>query len=260
MEDSARLLVEGPTHILVNPSAGGHRGGRWIQDLQTCLQAAQINAHFHSAESPQQMEALASQVIHEGARAILVVGGDGTLQTLVNIPAARDVAVGILPSGSGDDFAAALGLPRHPVAALRALLGGHVRHVDLARAHTADGRVRLYCGGGGLGLDAEAARHAGSTYQHLRGKARYVAAALRAFRTFAPLTLRAEFAQHEIDPIERRVLVAAALNTPTFGAGLRLAPVAKIDDGLLDFVFVEDLKLRDVAGIIRDWTLRRSPR
>jgi diacylglycerol kinase (ATP) len=252
-------LCQGPTHILLNPAAGGHKGGRWVQKLKDCANATQMAAEFHSADSQRHMEAIAAAVIRDGAQAVLVAGGDGTLQTLVNVPGARDITIGILPSGSGDDFAAALGLPRNPVAALRALLAGRIRKADLAFARTADGRVRLYCGGGGLGLDAEAARHSSETYRHLTGRARYVLAALRAFRTFVPLTVRVEFPASQDGLIEKRALLAAALNTPTFGAGLRLAPKAKIDDGLLDIVVVEELNLRDVAGIVFDWALGRAP-
>src|SRR5206468_2973645 len=120
-------------------------------------------------------------LIRQGAKALLAVGGDGTLQTLVNVPGIGEITVGILPSGSGNDFAAALRLPHDPVDALRGVLDGCIRRVDLARARTADGLVRLYCGGGGLGLDAEAARHASARYARLTGKPRYVLSALRAF-------------------------------------------------------------------------------
>lgn len=260
MEQSRSLLNQGATHFLVNPAAGGRRGARWLRDLKDFAAGSLLSSQFHIVERPQHMEALAAGLIRQGAKALLAVGGDGTLQTLVNVPGISDIAIGILPAGSGNDFAAALGLPRHPVDALRAVLDGGIRCVDLARARTADGRVRLYCGGGGLGLDAEAARHASDQYAHLTGKPRYVLSALRALRTFSPVTVHAEFSSSPRDFLEKKVLVAAALNTPTYGAGLRLAANAKIDDGLLDVVFVEDLRLGEVAGIVFDWTLRGTLR
>jgi YegS/Rv2252/BmrU family lipid kinase len=204
------------------------------------------------------MESIAAQLIRSGGKVLLAMGGDGTLQTVVNTPGACEVTIGILPAGSGNDFAAALGLPPHPVRALRALLEGGVRRVDLARARTADGRERLYCGGGGLGLDAEAARHSSQTYSSLPGRARYVISALHALRTFSPVTVRAEIPDQA--PIEKRVLVAAALNTPSYGAGLRLADEATIDDGLLDLVFIEELGLRDIGGLLLDWAMHRALR
>ena len=189
---------------------------------------------------------------------LLVMGGDGTLQTLVNVQGIREITIGILPAGSGNDFAAGLGLPPNPVQALRALLAGRTRCVDLARARTADSRERLYCGGGGLGLDAEAARHASQTYAALPGRSRYVISALRALSTYSAVEVRAEILGAAA--IEKKVLVAAVLNTPSYGAGLRLADEARIDDGLLDLVFVEELGLRDIGSLVLDWTRHRAPR
>jgi diacylglycerol kinase (ATP) len=204
------------------------------------------------------MESVAAERIRTGAKVLLVIGGDGTLQTLVNVPGIAQVTIGILPAGSGNDFAAALGLPPEPVAALRVLLEGGARRVDLARARTADARERLYCGGGGLGLDAEAARHASQTYAGLPGRSRYVISALHAVATFSAMTVRADIPDQVA--IERKVLLAAVLNTPSYGAGLRVAVEAKIDDGLLDLVFVEELGFGDISGIVADWTKHRAPR
>jgi len=260
MDDPQSLLRHSPTHILVNPTAGGSRGGRSLRDLQDLLKAARVPAEFHTLGSLSQMETTAASLIRGGAKSVLVAGGDGTLQALVNVPGASDITIGILPCGSGNDFAAALGLPQDPVEAMRSLLAGRIRRVDLARVRTADGRARLYCGGGGLGLDAEAARHASESYARWAGKPRYILSALRAFRTFRPITVRAEFPGAEAGLVEKTVLLAAALNTPTYGAGLRLAANARIDDGLLDVVFVEELSLRQVAGIVFDWTVRGTLR
>jgi diacylglycerol kinase (ATP) len=73
---------------------------------------------------------------------------------------------------------------------------------------------------------------------------------LRALREFTPLRVRAEFPGSELPPIETKVLLAAALNTPTFGGGVRLAPDAQMDDGWLDLAFVEDLSALQVLGLL----------
>src|SRR5262249_17960061 len=215
---------------------------------------ANVNAEFHAASSRQQMATLAAVLVRNGTKILFVMGGDGTLQTVVNVPEIREAVIGILPLGTGNDYAAALGIPRNPVQAMRTLLAGRPKRLDLVRMRTANGCERLYCGGGGLGLDAEAARLASERYAWLRGRVRYVAAALHAFCTFTPLTVRVEFPDTNRRAIEKRVLVTAALNTPTYGAGLRLAAKARLDDGLLDLTFVEPLRLPDVAGIALDWT------
>src|SRR5229473_3169249 len=93
--------------------------------------------------------------------------------------------------------------------------------LDLLRARTADGRERLYVAGGGVGLDAESARYSSGRYNRLPGRVRYLAAALHALSKFEPLHLRAEFPGSTLPVVESQVLLAAVLNTPSYGAGLR---------------------------------------
>lgn len=256
MGESLELLRQGPIHILVNSRAGGGRSAAALPRVKTLLGQQGITARFHSPQSAPEMESAAKQAIADGAKVLLAMGGDGTLQVLANAAAGSDVVLGILPTGGGNDFAAALGLPKDPVAAAGAILEGAVKRVDLARARTADGRERLYCGGGGAGLDAAAARYATEVYGSMRGRSRYLLSALSALRNYSTFTIRAEFPGSATGAIESRILVAAALNTPSYGAGLKLAPAARIDDGLLDFVVVKDLTRTEVAGVVFHWALR----
>jgi diacylglycerol kinase (ATP) len=130
------------------------------------------------------------------------------------------------------------------------LLSAEPRYVDLLRARTADGRERLYVGGGGIGLDADSARYSAGAYARLPGRLRYIAAALCALCEFMPLQVRAEFPGSGLPAMESKVFVAAALNTPSYGAGLRLAPQAQIDDGLLTTLFVKGMSAAEVLSII----------
>ncbi len=267
MGESLELLRQHPIHILVNSRAGGGRGLKALPHIKTLLQQQGVAAQFHLPASALELENTARQAISGGATVLLAMGGDGTLQSLVNAAAGADapgalplppsdVTLGILPTGGGNDFAAALGLPKDPIAAARAILAGTARRVDLVRARTADARERLYCGGGGTGLDAIAVRYAAEVYGSMRGRSRYLLSALRALLNYSAITIRAEFPGSPIEPVERRVLVAAALNSPSYGAGLTLAPAARIDDGLLDVVLVEDLTRMEVASAVFQWAAR----
>ena len=159
--------------------------------------------------------------------------------------------LGLLPAGGGNDVAAALGIPTDsPLKAAQIIPSAEPRLIDLLRARTADGSEHLYVGGGGLGLDADAARNASTTYRRIRGRLRYIASALRALREFRPLHVRAEFAENRLQPIEMNVLLAAVLNTPTYGAGIRLATGALLDDGLLNAAFVKHLSKPAVLTLI----------
>jgi diacylglycerol kinase (ATP) len=241
---------EFPAVIFVNPVAGGGRAGAHLLRIRRMFEARKIHAEFVITESSEDLESHARAAIAGGSRFLLTLGGDGTFQGLANAAFGSDALLALLPSGGGNDFASALGLPRDPVAAAQTLLRGRSRCVDLLRARTADGRVRLYIGGGGVGLDAEAVRHTVGIYRRLPGRLRYIASGLRALREFTPLRVRAEFPGSELPPMEAKVLLAGVLNTPTYGAGLRLAPNAQIDDGLLHTVFLQDLSALEVLALL----------
>jgi diacylglycerol kinase (ATP) len=241
---------EFPAIVLVNPVAGGGRTGGYLLRVRRAFEARKIAAEFVVTESLEDLEARAQGAIDRGHRLLFAMGGDGTFQGLANAAYGSDALLGLLPTGGGNDFAAALGLPKDFAAAVDAVLGGRPRRVDLVRARTGDGRDRLYVGGGGVGLDAEAVAHAAGTYRRVPGRLRYIASALRALRGFAALGVHAEFPGSELPPMQAKVLLAGVLNTPSYGAGLRLAPGARLDDGCLDAVFVKDLNALEVLGLL----------
>ena len=241
---------EFPAVVFVNPAAGGGRTADYLPRIRKIFKAHALPTEFVLTKSAVELEGRARESIASRSRLLLAMGGDGTFQGLANAAIGSDILLGVLPSGGGNDLAAALGLPKNPVAAADAVLRGQPRPVDLVRVRTAEGHERLYAGGGGVGLDAEAAGYASGAYRRLPGRLRYVAAALRALRGFSPLQVRAEFPESELPSIESKVLLAGVLNTPTYGAGVRLAPEAQISDGWFDAVFVDDLSLWGVLKLL----------
>lgn len=260
-----------PAVVFVNPTAGSGRARASVEKVRTEFETAAIPTKFITTTSAAELELRAREEIKRGARLLVALGGDGTFQALANAAFGADVILGILPGGGGNDLAGALNLPGDPAAAARAILKGKPRAIDLVRARTAHGGERLYVGGGGVGIDAEAARHASTTFKHWPGRSRYVAAALRALCSYQPVAVRAEFPGSELARIETHALLAAVLNTPTYGAGIRLAPEARIDDGWLDVALIENMgKLRVLrllprlaksgklpAGLVRRFRARR---
>lgn len=244
------LSRERPAIVFVNPRAGGGRCGSRLAQVRALFSARSFAVEFVLSESREEMESRMSAAISAGHRVLLAMGGDGTLQALVNAAQNSAALLGILPAGGGNDFAAALGVPKDPVAALEVILSGQPRRVDLLRARTADGRERLYAGGGGVGLDADSARYSAGTYARLPGRLRYLVSAVHALRKFKPLRVHAEFPGSTLPAMNSPVLLAGVLNTPSYGAGLRLAADAQIDDGLLTALFVKNLSAAEVLGAI----------
>ena len=255
-------MLEHSPIVFVNSAAGGGRARNYLSRIQEVFESFHVHAQFVMTSSAPELESFAQNAISQGQRVLLAMGGDGTFQALANAAFGEDVVLGVLPIGGGNDFAAALGLPSDPVKAAKAVLGGQPRSVDLVRAHTADGRTRLYGGGGGIGLDAEAARYASGAYRHFPGRLRYIASALRALAGYVPLDFRIEFPGSNLPSFEARSMLVAALNSPTYGAGLRLAPDATVDDGTLHVVIIEELSkfgvLRLLPRLVGSGELRTS--
>ena len=239
-----------PAVVFVNPVAGGGRANPLLPHIQRVFAARGIPVEFISTASAHELESCAREKIADRRLLLLAMGGDGTFQALANAAFGTDTLLGILPAGGGNDLAAALGLPKNPVHAAEELLRGHSRPVDLIRVRASNGQARLYVGGGGIGLDAEAARYASGIFRRVPGRLRYVLSGLWVLRGYAAPLVRAEFPGDAAPTVEGKTLLAAVLNTPTYGAGLRLAPDALVDDGMLDVVFVGDLSVLEVLKLM----------
>jgi diacylglycerol kinase (ATP) len=244
------VFRESPAIIFVNSSAGGNRSRLHLPRIRKLFEALELHAEFVVTESAVELESGARTAIVQKHRLLLAMGGDGTFQSLVNAAFGADVVLGVLPSGGGNDFAAALGLRDDPLQAAEAILHGKTKSVDLVRVRAADGQTRLYAGGGGVGLDAEAARYASGAYRHIPGRFRYIASALRALVGYAPLEVHLDFPGTDIATMKAKALLTCVLNTPTYGAGLRFAPEAQIDDGSLNVVLIEDLNFLGVLSLL----------
>ena len=236
--------------VLVNPSAGGGRPKSFAALVAAYFRTQNFAAEFIAPRGPEELERTAREAIARGNRLLVALGGDGTFQCLVNAALGSDAVLGLIPSGGGNDFAASLGLPDDPVAAAHVMVHGRPRAVDVLRARTSDGRTRCYVGGGGLGLDAETGRLAAGRFRQLPGAARYVVSALWALASFQPLEVEAELDGDNSRRVRSRVLLAAVTNTPSYGAGVKIAPDARVDDGLLNLVLVGALTVPQVLDLI----------
>jgi diacylglycerol kinase (ATP) len=238
--------------ILANPTAGGGLGREALSRLQAFASEKHWSAEFRSAESSAEFAQIAQEEAAAGRERIFALGGDGTFQTLLNAVAENaNVSIGVLPAGGGNDLASALRLPRDPVrAAEMILIRGEAVALDAARVRTADGAERFYMGGGGVGLDAEAARFASGVYRKMRGRTRYLLSAIRALGKFRGINVRVSLEGSEQTSLQGTALVLGILNTPSYGGGLRLAPEARLEDGLLDLVLLENLSAFEIARLL----------
>src|SRR6202045_574467 len=196
MNDQAKapsILHESSVIVFVNSAAGGGRARSFLGRVQKLFDSFHVHVQFAMPKSAAELESSVQNVISQGQRVLFAMGGDGTFQALANAAFGAEALLGILPVGGGNDFAAALGLPDDPVKAAEAILRGNPRFVDLVKVRTAEGRTRLYAGGGGVGLDTEAARYANGAYRRLPGRSRSSASALARLVGYVPLQVRIDF-------------------------------------------------------------------
>jgi diacylglycerol kinase (ATP) len=179
------------------------------------------------------------------AEAALIFGGDGTIHHQLERFADRNIPVLIVPCGSGNDFARALGL-RSVADSLRAWNAfvegrGNVRAIDLGviRSFSGDAREQrphYFCCVAGVGIDAEIARRSSSLPQWVRGHGGYALSAPLEFIRFTPFPL--QITKSGRAEGFRPAILAAVANCPTFGGGMKIAPQAVLDDGKLDVCVV----------------------
>jgi diacylglycerol kinase (ATP) len=237
--------------LLVNQKAGGGRAGEFVHKLRDFALQRDWKIEIAITTNADDLAAKAKQAAQSGRKRILVLGGDGTFQVLLNsVIAHPDIILGVIPAGGGNDLAASLGLPPDPIAAAFLLHDGEVAYLDAVRVRTANGIERLYAGGGGVGLDAEASRLANGAYRNLPGRARYLLSAIRALFRVPKFRARITSNASTEDYIEIQALVVSVLNTPSYGAGLYLAPDAKTDDGVLSLVVLEDLSALEIFKLL----------
>lgn len=184
--------------------------------------------------------------------ALVVVGGDGMVNLAVNILAGTKVALGIVPSGTGNDMARGLGIPHDDTEAAIRLLGESLqrppRTIDAGRIRwVEDGSEfeRLFAGSLSAGWDAIVNDRA-NRMRRPKGASRYMIAMLAEMLTLSPLSYRVTLDGERLD--ERALLVSVG-NNSSLGGGMRFAPDALLDDGELDVMIVRPLSRIQFARI-----------
>ncbi len=245
------------TLVVVNPaSAGGHTMHRWGQG-EHMLRALGIAFDAHVTTAPGSATLAVRDALRDGARRIVAVGGDGTLNEVVNgffdehgAPLGAHAALCVVPSGSGGDFSRTAHIPKSPARALRALLSQHTRSIDSGRIDFDDGSRRFFVNVADCGVGGEVVARVNRSRVKgggMRGSAVFLYQSLATLLRYGGLDVVVT-----VDGrlIERRVQSVVVANGRYFGGGMRIAPDAELDDGLFDVVIVESAgRVRTIRGV-----------
>ena len=230
------------TLVIVNPAAGGGRALRAEGEVAKYFLHGNRRADFVRSQSADDFRLRAADAARGGYRAVVALGGDGAFHHLVEATLGLDVVLGFFPAGNGNDIAEALGIPKDAVAAASVFLKSAPRAIDVIRATFAGGKSAVYVGAGGVGMDAEAALLANTRFRRLPYVTRYLAGALWSFWRFKSLAVEAGM---ETDSgfvkWPGKILLAVVANSPWYGSGFRIAPMAEMDDGWFDVALVEEI-------------------
>ena len=239
------------TAAIVNPSAGsGSAGRRWPRVARMLAERLGPVKAFLT-DGPGHATTLARALADAGCDLLIVAGGDGTLNEVVNgIPmGSSDTRVGVLPLASGGDFARTLGLAGL-TPAVNALAAGDSRRIDVFRARfRGPGGVpaeRCFLNAASFGLGAVAALGVRGWCCAVPGSARYLAAAIPTLASGR--SFRVTLCFNNSPPAAFNITTAAVANGQYQGGGIRIAPEADIVDGLADITVVERVSLAEVVA------------
>jgi YegS/Rv2252/BmrU family lipid kinase len=230
------------TVFLVNPASGnGATGKRWPELARRAF-ALGLNGDTLLSERPGHLIELAREAVDQGATRVVAVGGDGTLNEVVNGIAGRDVELATIPIGTGMDFGRTYGIPTKFEDAVRVALSGTPRTIDAGRVSFrtwgGEDAERWYANVGSVGMSGAVAQRANGMSKALGGKATFFYALTRVFLEWENTDVTVRFDGEERHGKMHDVIVA---NGVWHGGGMKLAPDALSDDGAFDVVIIGDV-------------------
>jgi diacylglycerol kinase (ATP) len=226
--------------LLLNPVAGRGKHAAAGTAVVQRLSAGGAAVSLLQGRDASEAADLAHRAVEDGVETLVVMGGDGMVHVAIQAAAYSSTALGIIPTGTGNDVARYLGIPRgRPLDAAGVVVDGVTRTIDLAKAGPTYFATVL-----ATGFDSVVNERA-NAMRWPTGQMRYNLATLAELRVFRPLVYRVDL---DDERWSGEAMLVAVGNGPSYGGGLRICEGAEIDDGLLDVVIIRPLSK---AGLVR---------
>ncbi|MCL6603336.1 MAG: diacylglycerol kinase family lipid kinase [Paenibacillus sp.] len=225
--------------FIINSRSGGGAGGRTWNIVQGLLRDRQVRYETLFTHNAKEAEHSVLQALqqHEDWSAAVVIGGDGTIHSILGALSHKGIPLAVIPAGSGNDTARGFGIPLEPEAALEAALSNLCYEADLLSSAAGFTLTAV-----ASGFDAQVAENVNaSRYKRLcnaigAGQLAYIIGILHTLITFKPcrVSVACDGNEHVYD----KAWLVSVCNLPSYGGGLLICPQAKADDGLLDVCVV----------------------
>jgi len=227
--------------IIVNPKSGGNRGYESFRLLKNVLEGDNINFEYVYTQYPGQASEIAFDVREKSYDAVVSVGGDGTAHQVINGLIGSGNLFGLIPAGSGNDFAKAADIPLDIHSSIKTLINFKSKLIDLGKLDD-----NYFINGLGIGVDGAISFQFHKLKRYM-GQFGYIVGSI-----IEAITFRGFQAEVDIDDLKfnDKLLLTGASNGRFQGGKFQLAPGAVVDDGLLDFHIIEDMPLFSRLNII----------
>lgn len=231
-------------HIISNPKAGKKKAMKIVEKVKALFKARGVEYALHETQAAGDGTKIAQQISEEGGTDFVVIGGDGTVNEVLNgLKEPEKCRLGIIPAGTGNDFVEAVGIPMNTEQATFNILDGEAIETDYLTF--GDKRCMNI---GGLGIDVDVLERCRKGKMH--GKLKYITSLLTSLFTFKGVRINVE---ENGEMKERNALLVACCNGKQFGGGIPICPVAEVDDGKMDVIMVD--LLGGVFSIIKAFSV-----
>ena len=220
--------------FIVNPAAGSGFAAEMMGKLEPVLKEKEVPYRVLRTERPAHATELARQCAGDsGVKAVVAVGGDGTVGEVAAGLCGTEMPMGIIPAGTGNDLIKSAGIPKDPAAALDFLLTHEARAVDTGRVN--DGMFLNVCG---TGFDVTVLDQTERFKARFKGLMPYLLGLIQAIFRYRPVRLKVTADGEKLDG---EYLVCSIANGRFIGGGIPICPVAEIEDGKLNLVLIRDV-------------------
>jgi len=229
-------------NILVNPTSGKTKSIKALSRVEQLFTQHNLPYVVHVTKYPGHATEIAAELTKQGNCNLIVLGGDGTFNEVLNgIVCFDNVKLGLVPCGTGNDFVRATTLSADVDKAVQTILDGVVEYVDFIQI---DDKRALNCAGAGMDVDTLVKY---SEMKHFKGKIKYYLALLS---VLIKLKFHKATITTDNQTFDTSIFMVAISNGTCIGGGMPVSPLADVQDGLLNVVIINELPRRKVLGAL----------